>query len=117
MRLLNILILVSAISFLCYGISALFSPELEKEFIRYGLPKYRVMTGVLQIIGSLGLFIGFFNKELLLLSSLGLSVLMLLGFLTRIKIGDGFLQSLPSFIFLILNLTIFINTFLSYEMD
>lgn len=117
MRIFNILTLISGISFLFYGFSALFSPELEKEFIRFGLSKFRVLTGILQLVGALGLFAGLFNKELLLLSSLGLSLLMLLGFLTRIKIGDGILLSLPSFIFLILNLTIFINTFLNYEMD
>lgn len=117
MRFIKLLILISSISFLFYGVSALINPELKKEFVRFGLSKFRILTGVLQLLGALGLILGLFNKTLLLISALGLSVLMFLGFLTRIKIGDNFFQTLPSFVFLILNLVIFIYTFLHYEMD
>lgn len=46
---------------------------------------------------------GFSSPLILLLASGGLAVLMLLGFGVRLKIGDGFWLSLPSFLFMLLN--------------
>lgn len=75
------------------------------EFQRYGLDKERPLVGVLQIAGALSLFVGdWLDLHMLKVSaSLGLCVLMLLGFAVRIKIKDSALQSLPSLFFALLN--------------
>jgi hypothetical protein len=83
------------------------------EFNRFGMSNpQRVLTGSLQISGAAGLLAGFMFPLLGLLASGGLAVMMLVAFIVRIKIKDGFLESAPSLIFLALNGWIF-STFWS----
>lgn len=82
---------------------------MKLEFKRYGLEKFRTLTGVLEILGGLGLLIGLEYKLILQLSSLGLCLLMLSGLVVRIKIKDPFVQTLPALILFLVNLYIFIN--------
>jgi len=77
---------------------------MVEEFSRYGLPdSQRLLTGTLQILGSAGLFTGFIFPLIGALASAGLSFMMLVAFIVRIKIRDGFFQSAPSLIFMVLN--------------
>jgi len=107
MGLLEILIIISGLSFLTYGIAYFTSPHMKSEFIRFGLGKFGQLTAVLEILGALGLFVGIQISSLLLISSGGLAVLMLLGFLIRLKVKDSFWVSFPAFIFMGLNALIF----------
>ena len=93
----------SALSFLFYGLSFYTSSHMKDEFKRYGLEKFALMTSILQILGGAGLIIGLQIHPILLISSAGLSTLMLLGFGVRLKIKDGFWQSLPALSYFILN--------------
>ncbi len=87
-----------------YGTMCLFSNKMALEFERFGLsPTQRQLTGVSQILGSIGLLIGLWQPLLGLIGSGGLALLMLLGFLTRLKIRDSLVQSLPAFLYLLLN--------------
>ena len=81
---------------------------MKTEFKRYGLGGFRVLVGMLQVLGALGLLLGLNWSGILLISSAGLSLLMLLGFIVRIKIKDSFLLCLPSFLFMIICSYIFI---------
>ncbi len=80
---------------------------MSEEFMRYGLTKYKKLTGVLEILGAIGLIVGFSFKPILLLSSAGLSTLMLLGVVTRIRVKDPWFQILPAFILMVVNIFIF----------
>ena len=74
------------------------------EFKRYGLSNLqRQLTGYFQILGAIGLLLSFLILRLGLIPTIGLSVLMFFGFLVRLKIKDSFLQSAPSFVFMLLN--------------
>ena len=108
MTLLIGLVMLSSISFLYYGVAAITTKTMQAEFERYGLDKFRVLTGCLQLLGGVGLLIGLKIPLILIISSAGLSLLMLMGFGVRIKIKDGFLLSSPSFLFMLLNLYIFL---------
>ena len=81
---------------------------MKKEFTRYGLPQYRILTGALQVMGSTGMLVGFFFEPLGLISALGLSLLMLLGVVVRIKIQDPVIAVLPAIVFMCLNGLIFL---------
>jgi len=76
---------------------------MKEEFERYRLDEYRNVVGCFQLLGGAGLLIGLIWQPILIISSGGLALLMLIGFGVRIKMKDGFLPSLPSFIFMILN--------------
>ena len=103
----NLLIGFSAISFMVYGSSIFFSKAMKLEFIRFGLEKFSRLIGCLEICGGLGLIFGLWAPPLLVLSSLGLFLLMLLGFGVRLKMGDSFMLSFPSFFYMFLNFYIF----------
>lgn len=108
--LLNILIIVSAISFLYYGFTFFTNSGMQEEFIRYNLDQFRKLIGCLQLLGGAGLLMGLFWRPIVVIASGGLALLMLIGFGVRVKMKDGFLQSLPSFIFMVLNSYIFFFT-------
>ena len=99
------LALFSGIAFVIYGISCLTTQKMREEFIRFGLDEWRITTGYLQLLGGLGLIAGtFFSIKLLAVSASGLAVLMLMGFITRLRIKDSVLASSPAFLFMLINL-------------
>ncbi|AMR33968.1 hypothetical protein A0256_22225 [Mucilaginibacter sp. PAMC 26640] len=100
---LTVLIVISAVAFLFYGFSFFINSGMKEEFERYGLTKFRKLTGCLQLLGGAGLLAGLICQPILVLASGGLFLLMLIGFGVRVKMKDGFLESLPSFIFMLLN--------------
>ncbi len=115
MDLLTVITWFSSLAFIYFGVNCFYSDFIIAEFIRYDLPSYRKLTGILQLLGAIGLLIGlYFSPILLLLASLGLCLLMLAGFIVRLKINDNFIQSSPSFLFAALNLFIAIKTYYKY---
>ena len=103
MTLFNFLILFSSVSFFFYGLSCLFDSFMIDEFIRYRIPKFRKLSGWLQILGSLGIIIGFWIDNFQLLSTLGLSLMMIFGVAVRIKIKDNLIKILPAALYFLLN--------------
>ena len=95
--------LISSALFLWYGLGCFLSKRMVTEFQHYRLARFRVLTGVLQVAGSLGLIAGHFYHPLLLLAAGGLSIMMLLAFVTRIKIRDPFYTAIPSFALFVMN--------------
>ncbi|HUU94439.1 MAG TPA: hypothetical protein VM487_01770, partial [Phycisphaerae bacterium] len=45
-------------AFLLYGASCLVSDHMRSEFVRFGLNRFRLLTGVLEVLGGAGLLIG-----------------------------------------------------------
>lgn len=100
-------ILLSSLSFIGYSISYFISPHMKTEFERFNLKKFGLFIIILQILGALGLLLGLFFTPILLLSSAGLALLMLIGLITRIKLNDSLLISFPAIFFMVLNTVIF----------
>ncbi len=100
---------VSALLFAGYGLHTLLSDRMVSEFERFGLSRFRVITGVLQVTGSLGMILGHFHRPLLLISAGGLAAMMLLGIITRVRIKDPLYAALPAFALGVLNLFIFLS--------
>jgi len=106
---INWLQIFSSLSFLFYGLLSFFSNKMKDEFKRWNISQFRIIVGIAQLVGGIGLIIGFFIPVFMFLSSFGLSILMLLGFILRIMVKDGFLKSLPSLFYFLLNAYIFFN--------
>lgn len=107
MNLLTILILISGLSFLIYGIAYFTSPQMKSEFKRFGLEKAGIPTAVLELLGAAGLLLGLKFPFILLISAGGLAILMLLGVAVRIRVKDSLLVTLPALLYMILNSYIF----------
>ncbi|MBG6112111.1 putative membrane protein [Flavobacterium sp. CG_23.5] len=108
MRLLQVLILFSSLSFLAYGVAYFTTSKMKEEFIRFGLRRFGTLTAVLEILGGLGLLVGLMSNIMLLISSGGLALLMFLGVIVRLKIKDGLWASSPALFYCGLNLYIFL---------
>ena len=104
MGMFTFLTFFSGFSFLVFGIACLSTAQMKAEFIRYGLEESRVLVGGLQLLGAFGLLLGYYYTPLLqALAAAGLSVLMILGFLVRLRLRDSVLKSAPSLFYALLN--------------
>ena len=103
-------VVVSAALFLVYGLLCLFSNGMQEEFSRYGLSRFRRLTGALEVLGGAGLLVGLLVPTIMLVASGGLALLMLLGIIARIRVRDPLLEMLPAFVLLVMNVFIFITT-------
>lgn len=88
----------SMVAFFIYGWHCLTSSSMVAEFERYGLAPLRTLTGSLELAGALGLLLGYWIPVLGLIAAAGLSLLMLMGFATRLRIRDPILASSPALI-------------------
>ena len=84
---------------------------MKLEFKRFGLEKFGALVAMLEILGAIGLLLGISLHPLLLVSSGGLTLLMFLGVLVRIKMKDSLLISTPATIYMLLNACIFFLAF------
>jgi hypothetical protein len=81
---------------------------MKKEFQRFQLEKLGLLVVILELLGAVGLLLGFwFYTPILMLASGGLAVLMLLGLIVRLRLKDSLRVSLPAFFFMVLNAYIF----------
>lgn len=103
----TVLAIFSGLAFIAYGLSLFISNKMKSEFERFQLQRFMYLVGSLEILGGLGQLIGIFVNPLLVFSSIGLSILMLMGVLTRVRLKDNFILILPAFFFLILNSYLF----------
>jgi len=97
------LVLADAFVFLVYGISLLISSSMVIDFERFGLAKFRVLTGVLEVLGAVGVAAGIKWPTITPFAAAGLCVLMLAGVIVRLRTGDGVLLSLPAALLMIVN--------------
>ena len=107
MNLLNMLILISSLSFLGYGVAYFTSPQMKNEFKRFGLEKVGTLTAILELLGAVGLLVGLKIQFILLISAGGLAILMFLGVAVRVKVKDSIWILLPALFFMVLNFYIF----------
>ncbi|MCG2589083.1 DoxX family protein [Rhodohalobacter sulfatireducens] len=96
--------IIIALFFAVYGIQCLRSPFMIKEFVRYGMnDSLRKLTGITQLLGACGLVAGLYISIIGFFAAAGLSFMMLIAFITRLKIRDSLNQALPSFFFMTVN--------------
>ena len=93
----------SILSFLAYGLACLFSNHMVAEFERFGLSRMRRLTGALEVLGALGLAAGYFSRPIGMAAAIGLTLLMVLGVITRVRVGDTVFATMPALVLLMVN--------------
>ncbi len=106
--------MISSLSFLGYGITYFTSSKMKEEFKRFNLEKVGALTAILELLGAIGLIVGYWVPVILLISSAGLSLLMLLGVITRMKVKDSLLVTIPALFYMLVNAYIFYYTYNYY---
>lgn len=76
---------------------------MRREFERFGLARFRLITGMLQLAAATGLLLGLLLPWISILASGGLALQMSAGLMVRIKIGDSLLQCFPALFYFILS--------------
>lgn len=93
--------------FLYYGIAVLVSNAMAAEFERFGMSRFRRLTGGLEVLGALGLIVGYFVPPFVIAASGGLTLLMAAGVVVRFRSGDSLVDALPALVMALLNAFIF----------
>jgi uncharacterized membrane protein YphA (DoxX/SURF4 family) len=88
--------LVSGLSFLYYGVRVLFQPALKGEFQRYGMPAFRTLVGVMEVLGGTAVLIGLAVPALGAFAAGGLTVMMVLGMIVRFRVHDPARLMIPA---------------------
>jgi len=105
-----LLALVSSLCFLVYAIQCLATARMKAEFERYGVPRLRRLTGVLQVLAGIGLLVGLRWRPAMTVSSGGLMLMMMAAVAVRIRIKDSVLQSLPACVLMAVNGFLFLQS-------
>jgi len=95
---------LSIVLFLYYGLAVLVANSMVTEFERFGLLRFRKFTGVLELLGALGLILGYFVPQLTVVAAGGLAVLMAAGVVIRIRCRDSLVDTLPASVMMLVNL-------------
>lgn len=95
----DVLSALTGLFFLYYGAACLFSTAMKAEFERFGIPRLRFLVGVLEILGGVGLWVGFFAPILGVLAAVGISLLMFIVVVQRIQQGDTLAQMAQAAVF------------------
>lgn len=103
----QIIVLSAGTVFIYYGLLCLTTNHMMIEFQRYGLSRFRKIVGVLELFGGLGLLLGFYYPILSILASAGLTILMFLGTIVRLKTKDPLWKIIPAFTLMLVNGYIF----------
>jgi uncharacterized membrane protein YphA (DoxX/SURF4 family) len=94
---------LSMLLFFYYGISVLVSDAMVREFEKFGLLRFRKLTGVLEVVGAAGLLIGYLVPALVIVASGGLALLMVLGVAVRLRAGPPLTDAIPALVMLVIN--------------
>ena len=97
---------LSVLLFLYYGLAVLLSDAMVKEFERFGMLRFRKFTGVLELLGAVGLALGYFVPYLTVVAAGGLALLMALGVAIRIRCRDSLVDALPATVMMVMNIFI-----------
>lgn len=99
---------LSMLSFFYYGISVLVSDAMVEEFEKFGLIRFRRLTGVLEVLGATGLLLGYVIPPMVIAASGGLALLMILGVGARHRAGSTLVEALPALFMALINLYVFL---------
>lgn len=102
---------VCGLAFLGYGIACIGFGTMEAEFKRYGLEPFRVLVGLLEIAGGLGLLLGLYFAPLTVAAAAGLTLLMAMGVVVRWRLRDSWAQMAPAAILGGMNLFLVVRQF------
>jgi len=95
---------LSILLFLYYGLAVLVSNAMVKDFARFGLVRLRKLAGILELLGSLGLILGYFLPQVTVAAAGGLTLMMGVGVVVRLRCGDSLAEALPAIVMLLINL-------------
>jgi len=100
---------ILGLMFLMAGLMKLGAKQRVEMFQHYGYPQwFRVVTGIVEIVGGAGMIIGIWSPVLAPLAGLWLGITMIGAIFTHIRVKDSAKATLPALVLLILSLLVVI---------
>ncbi|WP_342605157.1 DoxX family protein [Peribacillus sp. FSL E2-0159] len=98
------------ILFLGTGFSKIVGVKMQvEEFNHLKLPQwFRIVTGIVQLIGVLALILGFWYPEWAAFGGLWLAITMFFGIVAHMRVKHPIKDSIPAFVLMILSLIVFL---------
>ncbi|MDA0378574.1 MAG: DoxX family protein [Bacteroidetes bacterium] len=87
---------LTGLFFLYYGLACLFSASMKAEFERFGVAHFRIVIGILELMGGVGLLVGLLVPLLGALAATGICLLMASVVVQRIQQGDSLAEMAPA---------------------
>jgi len=100
--------IVSGGAFIFYGFETLFAEPPRGEYERFGMPQLRQLVGTMQMLGGVGVLMGLAYAPIGVAAAAGLTVLMILGLLTRLRVHDGPRLMIPAGTYAVINATLIV---------
>lgn len=102
-----ILQIILGLGFIMFGYMKFTSEDMVKGFDHFGLPQwFRIVTGVFEWIGAVGMIVGIWYPMLALLSGIWLAIIMFFAILAHIRAKDPIAQSGMPAILLVLSIVV-----------
>jgi ABC-type uncharacterized transport system permease subunit len=104
----NIIDCLLALMFLAAGLSLTLGSKAQVEgFKKFRLPQwFRVITGLMQLIGVAAIVIGFWDVSWAAWAGIWFGIMMLCAVAVHLRIKDSFRQVLPAIIMMILAVSV-----------
>ena len=102
--------LLSGIAFICYALSFYLFPQMRLEFEKLEIDQYSRLITFFELLGGIGMIIGIFYNPILIISSLGLTIMMILALFMRIYYMNHFKFMIQALILTIINGYIFYHS-------
>ncbi|MDB5083212.1 MAG: hypothetical protein JWN30_98 [Bacilli bacterium] len=108
MQILSMIIqIILGLLFLMAGVMKFAAKQQVEAFQKYGYPQwFRIVTGVVEVIGAVGLIVGIWNPMLATLAGLWLGVTMLGALITHIRLHDPVKVMITPIVLLILSVIV-----------
>jgi putative oxidoreductase len=98
-----------ALAFIMAGIGKMAGSKMHVDnFKHWRLPQgFRIVTGLVEIVGAIGLIIGFWEPSWAAAAGLWLGFTLFIGILVHVRVKDSFKLTFPAVILCILPLIVF----------
>ncbi len=99
--------------FVSVGIQKILGHEQQVAIFKHlKLPQwFRLVTGWVEVVGVVGLIIGFWLPWVVVIAGLWFAITMLIGAIVHIRVKDSYSKSIPAFILLIISVILSILNF------
>ena len=86
--------IILALGFFMFGLMKFTSEKMVEGFNHFGLPQwFRIVTGIFEWIGAIGLIVGIWYPIVAALSGIWIAIIMFFAIITHIRAKDPLSQS------------------------
>lgn len=108
-----VLQVILVVLFISVSLQKIMGHQLQVDiFKNLKLPQwFRLVTGWVELVGVVGLIIGFWLSWVVVIAGVWLGITMLVGMIAHIRVKDPLSKSTPAFVLLVISITLSVLNF------